>query len=256
MEQNNRGHNNSFHFYSWGIAASNKKRKEDTLEITPTQDFPFSEGEISSHYKKINTQGIDSSGGSFETEVKATSTIKASWIPIGQSNRFTSPDVRRGELVAIYRFSDQDKYYWVTAGREKKIRRMETVVYAFGATKQENVELNASNCYFLEISGHDGHVTLRTSMANGEMTSYTFQLNPKQGLATLRDSAGNQFNVNTAQNRLESIHSSGDYIILKGGENEHKSGIHTFINDIYCIGNIFATGVIIDQRGNTNHHKH
>jgi hypothetical protein len=25
---------------------------------------------------------------------------------------------------------------------------------------------------------------------------------------------------------------------------------------VKVVGNIFATGVIIDQRGNTNHHKH
>lgn len=251
-----KGHNGSFHFYSWGIAAANKKRKSDKLEITPTQDFPFTDDEVSSHVKKINSKGIDSSGNSFETEVKATITLSATWMPLGQSNRLTSPDVRRGELVAIYRFSDQDFYYWITAAKAKKIRRTETVIYAFGATKEENVELDANNSYFIEISGHDKHITLRTSMANGEMTQYTFQLNPGQGLATLRDSAGNQFNINTASNVVEVNHSSGDFIHLEGGTNTHRSGQHVFINDILCIGNIFATGVIIDQRGNTNHHKH
>lgn len=251
-----KGHNGSFHFYSWGIAAANKKRKSDKLEITPTQDFPFTDDEVSSHVKKINSKGIDSSGNSFETEVKATVTLSATWMPLGQSNRLTSPDVRRGELVAIYRFSDQDFYYWITAAKAKKIRRTETVIYAFGATKEENVELDASNCYFLEFSGHDKHITLKTSQANGELTQYTFQLNGGEGLATLRDSANNQININTASNKIESIHSSGDFIMLEGGTNTHKSGQHIFIGDILCIGSIFATGVIIDQRGNTNHHKH
>lgn len=252
----NRGQNNSFHFYSWGIVAANKKRKSDTIEVTPIQDLPFTEGEITSGYKKINSSGIDSSGGKFQSEVKVTNTISATWIPLGQSNRFTSPDVRRGERVAIYRFSDQDKYYWITSAKEKKIRRLETVIYAFGATKQENVELNADNCYFLEISGHDRHITLRTSMANGEMTQYTFQLNPGQGLATLRDSAGNQFNINTASNLVEVNHSSGDFIHLEGGTNTHRSGKHIFYNDIFVNGSIYATGVIIDDQGNTNHHGH
>ena len=56
-----KGHNGSFHFYSWGIAAANKKRKSDKLEITPTQDFPFTNDEVSSHVKKINSNIIDTS---------------------------------------------------------------------------------------------------------------------------------------------------------------------------------------------------
>ena len=252
----NRGQNNSFHFYSWGIVAANKKRKSDTIEVTPIQDLPFTEGEITSSYKKINSNGIDSSGGEFQSEVKVTNTISATWIPIGQSNRFTSPDVRRGERVAIYRFSDQDKYYWITSAKEKKIRRLETVIYAFGATKQENVELNADNCYFLEISGHNRHITLKTSKANNELTMYTFQLNPGSGLATLRDSDGNQFNINTKEKRIEIIHATGPSIVLTETENTHRGGRHIFYNDIFVIGSIYATGVIIDDQGNTNHHGH
>ena len=252
----NRGQNNSFHFYSWGIVAANKKRKSDTIEVTPIQDLPFTEGEITSGYKKINSNGIDSSGGEFQSEVKVTNTISATWIPLGQSNRFTSPDVRRGERVAIYRFSDQDKYYWITSAKENKIRRLETVIYAVGATKQEGVELNANNCYFLEISGHDKHVTLRTSMANGEIAQYTIQLNPGEGLATIRDSIGNEFNINSARNKVECNHSSGDFISLEGGMTIYKSGAHHFIGNIVCTGSIYATGVIIDAQGNTNHHGH
>ena len=251
-----KGHNGSFHFYSWGIAAANKKRKSDKLEITPTQDFPFTNDEVSSHVKKINSKGIDSSGNSFETEVKATITLSATWMPLGQSNRLTSPDVRRGELVAIYRFSDQDFYYWITAAKAKKIRRTETVIYAFGATKEENVELDASNCYFLEFSGHDKHITLKTSQANGELTQYTFQLNGGEGLATLRDNIGSQINIDTQKRLIEVIHPSTNSIILSDVAIIHNAPIHIFNGNMTCNGNIFATGTIIDVAGNTNHHGH
>ena len=251
-----KGHNGSFHFYSWGIAAANKKRKSDKLEITPTQDFPFTNDEVSSHVKKINSKGVDSSGNSFETEVKATITLSATWMPLGQSNRLTSPDVRRGELVAIYRFSDQDFYYWITAAKAKKIRRTETVIYAFGATKEENVELDANNSYFIEISGHDGHLTVRTSKANGELTTYTFQLNGKDGLATLRDDTGNQFNIDTKKRLIEIKHSSNTSIVMSDDLNTHSAPRHIINGDVYCNGSIYATGVIIDDSGNTNHHGH
>lgn len=251
-----KGHNGSFHFYSWGIAAANKKRKSDKLEITPTQDFPFTDDEVSSHVKKINSKGIDSSGNSFETEVKATVTLSATWMPLGQSNRLTSPDVRRGELVAIYRFSDQDFYYWITAAKAKKIRRTETVIYAFGATKEENVELDANNSYFIEISGHDGHLTVRTSKANGELATYTFQLNGKDGLATLRDNIGSQINIDTQKRLIEVIHPSTNSIILSDVAIAHNAPIHIFNGNMTCNGNIFATGTIIDVAGNTNHHGH
>ena len=51
-----KGHNGSFHFYSWGIAAANKKRKSDKLEITPTQDFPFTNDEVSSQQENNEPQ--------------------------------------------------------------------------------------------------------------------------------------------------------------------------------------------------------
>ena len=62
----------------------------DTLEITPIQDLPFTEGELAGNYTKVNSGGMDSSGGEFQSEVKVTNTLSATWIPLGQSNRFTS----------------------------------------------------------------------------------------------------------------------------------------------------------------------
>ena len=88
-----------FKFYSYGIVANNKKRDSYEIEVSPIEDIPFADGELTSHVKKDVTKGINSDAGHFETEVKTTNSIKATWLPMNQSNRKTAPDVRRGESV-------------------------------------------------------------------------------------------------------------------------------------------------------------
>ena len=246
-----------FKFYSYGIVANNKKRDSYEIEVSPIEDIPFADGELTSHVNKYATKGINSDDGCFETEVKATNSIKATWLPMGEANRRTAPDVRRGESVAIYRFGDSDKYWWNTMKNESKIRRAETVVYAYGATTKEGGELNANNCYFMEFSGHDGHITLQTSKANGEYASYIFQLNGKVGTATLVDDLGNEIVMDTSQDTIELNHHKGNSIKLNNDNtNVYVAKEHIFKGNIAVFGKIFATRTIIDVEGNTNHHVH
>ena len=58
------------------------------------------------------------------------------------------------------------------------------------------------------------------------------------------------------EKRIEIIHATGPSIVLTETENTHRGGRHIFYNDIFVNGSIYATGVIIDDQGNTNHHGH
>ena len=220
-----------FKFYSYGIVANNKKRDSYEIEVSPIEDIPFADGELTSHVKKDVTKGVNSDAGHFETEVKTTNSIKATWLPMNQSNRKTAPDVRRGESVSIYRFGDSDKYWWSTMKDEAKIRKAETVIYAYGATVKEGEELNASNCYFMEVNGHDGHITLQTSKANNEVTKYTLQLDCKKGTARLKDEVGNEFKVDSVNNTITLTQHQGNNTVLTNDtiEFNHKKGSNSKI---------------------------
>ncbi|EKD22558.1 MAG: hypothetical protein ACD_84C00046G0002 [uncultured bacterium] len=128
--------------------------------------------------------------------------MKATWLPLGGSNRITAPDVRRGETVVLYRFADSDEFFWVTLIDDFSLRKLETVVFAFSGTKVEGVKMDAGNTYFLEISTHSKMIHLHTSKANGEPYSYDIQLNTAEGFLQIQDDDGNFFKFDSADRHI------------------------------------------------------
>lgn len=201
-----------FRFYSSGLVAENKKLTSNEIEVTPVEDFTSLDGEITSNIVDYKSTGVDANGRTYTSNVKTKITIKAQWLPMGNSNRITSPDVRRGELVMIYQFGDSDKYYWTTLKQDNNLRKLETVIYAFSGTTNESETLNADNSYYLEISTHTKLVTFHTSKSNGEPYSYTVQINTGSGNILVTDDIGNIIELNSKEDRVYMKNSSGSTI--------------------------------------------
>lgn len=189
-------------FYSYGIVAENKKLDSRVVEVTPVEDLPMLNGEIKSGLVTDTVHSQDARGG--ETQIKTTTanSIPATWLPIGSSNRHTAPDVRRGEGVILYRFADSQHFFWTTLFDDLKLRKLETVIYAWSATKVEGAEINADNYYFLEVSTHRGMLHLHTSKANGEYCVYDVQINTKDGVIQIIDDVGNFFMFDSKEKQI------------------------------------------------------
>lgn len=199
--------------YSLGIVAENKKLGSRILEVTPIEDSPMIDGEINSNLVQDKVKSKDVNGGEYEVKTTTANSIKATWLPLGSSNRFTSPDVRRGERVILYRYSDEDKFYWATLFDDLKLRKLETVIYAFSGTKDESSdEVNAENYYFLEVSTHKGLVHFHTSKKNGEFCSYDLQINPKDGFIRIEDDVGNFFIFDSKEKQIALKNADDCYI--------------------------------------------
>lgn len=189
--------------YSVGIVAKNKPLDSPIIEVTPIEDLNMINGEITDHGVEYSAKGSDRDGGKYDVSVKSSNTIQAKWMPVGSPNRFTSPDVRRGEYVMIYQFGDADKYYWVTFKDDLTLRKLETVIYAFSGTADESEGVSGETHYFLEISTHKKLVHFHTSKANGEPFSYDVQLNTKDGYFIIQDDIGNVFTIDSKAHRIE-----------------------------------------------------
>lgn len=114
----------------------------------------------------------------------------------------TPPDVRRGELVFIWQYADEDLYYWTSPGKDDHLRRLETVIWAFSGTKDEKTKkLTPLNSYVVEVSTHKKLVTLTTSKANGEPYSYTVQINADKGGIVITDDDGQYLELNSKERR-------------------------------------------------------
>lgn len=195
--------------YSIGIVAANKPSNSNMIEVTPIEDFSMLSGQITDNVTSDTTGGTDSQGVPYQNKYTAGQSIKAKWMGVACANRVTSPDVRRGELVVIYKYAnaDADKgYFWVTMKQDINLRRLETVVYAWSGNPDDSFVFTednmADNMYYFEVSTHRGHIILHTSAANDEFTTYDLVVDTANGRVVLQDGIGNQFLFDSQNHRI------------------------------------------------------
>lgn len=203
-------------FYSLGIVAANKSLSSMTVEITPVEEFPMLDGQLTDDKQEYKADTVDNTGAAKSTTVDSTVTVKATWLPINNSNRRTAPDVRRGEKVVLYKFADTDKYWWNTLFNDSVLRRLETVIYAFSDNAKEGPSDTADSTYFLEVSTHRKIMHVHTSKSDGEPFAYDVQINAKDGIVTITDDAGNFFVLNSRDKRLTMQNSDESVVDING----------------------------------------
>lgn len=199
--------------YSYGVVAANKPLSSMNIEVTPMEDVPLVNGELTDNINTTNVKGADADGASYETVVRDSVTLTARWLPFS-SNRKTAPDVRRGEKVAIWKFADADKYYWSSLEYEAKYRKLETVIYAFSNTRVEKEDAYSDNTYFIEISTHNKLIHLHTSTSDGEPYGYDFILNTKEGNFQIRDTIENIIFLDSPTKRIVMKNAADSFIDL------------------------------------------
>jgi hypothetical protein len=188
--------------YSLGIVTEDKARKSDTIKVCPIEDIHMDQGLIKDQVRKYesnmpNHQGVKKTG-----QLKGGSILDADWIPYGHSNRISAPDVIKNETVLLFRFADTGKYYWTTVFREPKIRRLETVLYAFGNLVKGLIPWTKESSYWCEVSTHDKYIKIHTSKSDGEPYEYDLHLNTETGFLHINDDIGNYIDFNSSTNTL------------------------------------------------------
>ena len=190
-------------FYSIGIVAANKKLSSDLIEVVPMENTPLLSGELTDNIEQYQGSGKSPDGENFQVDMQTTTSIQARWLSMSDTNRVTSPDVRRGEMVCIYQFSDVDEYWWTTLKQDKKLRRLETVIYSFSNQRQENKEIAADSAYWFEVSTHGKYIHLHTAKNDKEPFVYDIQLNTKEGCLTIQDDDGNYIFLDSKERQIK-----------------------------------------------------
>lgn len=199
--------------YSVGVVAKNKPLDTPIIEVTPIEDTPMVDGELTDSQSQYAAQGQDAGGSSYQVSVPTAVTLKATWLPFGSSNRKSAPDVRRGETVVLFRFGDTDQYFWTTLKDDLHLRKLETVIYAFSGTRDESVtEVTAEHYYFLEVSTHNKLIHFHTSKADGEPFGYDIQINTKAGTILIQDDIGNYISFDSKGRQIEMKNADGSLV--------------------------------------------
>jgi hypothetical protein len=200
--------------YSIGVAAENKPLDTRFLNVAPIEMLSALDGEINFDPQDQVVRGKDSRGNQYEIKTTLDNSVTAEWYP-GASNRVTPPDIRRGELIELFRLADTDKFYWRCMGLRDNLRRLETVIWAFNGTPNEGDEgISYETSYFFEVSTHKKLITMSTSQANGEPFRYTFQFNTKDGHVLLTDDVGNHVLLDSANTNIHLENIEGTMVEL------------------------------------------
>ncbi len=195
--------------YGYGSVALDKPEGTNIIEVFLKDILYAAEGDVSKT-TDMNLS-VNNSEGIVKTEqVSSGTTIPARWLAESQPNRITSPDVRKNETVLVYRYANNDDYYWEKIFTEDKLRGKETVTFAFKNT-DEQVAITLDNSYIFHVSTKNKLIQLHTSTNDGEKVGYDIILDLKESILTSKDTRGNHSTLNSLEddwtiNANKSIH--------------------------------------------------
>ena len=189
--------------YSLGIVTENKAIGKDEIQVTPIEEFSFEQGKIVPDTRKHTSNLPDTRGVVKKADIKGSAILTAKWIPFGNANRDTAPDVCKSETVLIFRYADTQKYYWDTIFREPMLRRKEHVRYSF-SNKPDGIDpYDGSSSYWVEYSTVGQYIHLHTSDNDGEPCTYDVKIDAKAGNLSIQDNLGNSLQLNSAAGHLQ-----------------------------------------------------
>lgn len=205
-----------FREISIGTVAENKLRTSNEIEIWLEEFHPLVDGEVVGGYTEDSIDCTNVYGDRLSFSVKLSNTVTATWRGDG-TNRYTAPDVRRGEQVRVFQFGDTDKYVWeVVNGPGETTRKRETVITVFSNTTDENDNTaTPENSWYQEVNTHEKLITTQTNKNDGEPFAYTQQINAKEGnVVVISDDIGNYIQLNSSEQHIILETASGAKIEL------------------------------------------
>ena len=197
-----RGHKSKYELYSLGIVVKDKPLKSDIIEVCPIEDLNLTDGDIATYKNERSISLPDITGKMIHSKATSTSVIKATWVPMADGNRITSPNVCANETVRIFRYANTDEYYWDTIFREPLLRRLEEVMYAYSDLKAPLKAFDKNSSYWILWSTLNKKVQIHTSKSDGEPFTYDVIIDTKNGSVTIEDDIKNKIELTSKNSTL------------------------------------------------------
>nr|DAN24521.1 MAG TPA: central spike protein [Caudoviricetes sp.] len=186
------------------VADNYNPKNGNIIKVNITDLFPLMKGHITDNPIPMKVKYKDALGREVISTGTHNNNIECIYFST-DTYRKTPPDVQRGEQVWVWQQGD-GKWYWEPCNKDSlSSRRLETVVQAVNADKptgKDSGQFGADNTYYTEVSSHNKTYTISTSAANGEVTSYLFQINGEKGSMILQDGMGNFVEINSAAGKV------------------------------------------------------
>lgn len=178
--------------YSLGIVTADKEASSWEIEAYPIEVLPTVSGDFS-ETEKIESTATNMVGEKVSISLEKSSTITAEWLPLGNYNRVSAPDVCRGETVVLFRYAGEDKFYWIPLYSEVDLRKRETVMYFFSNKDKavDNRDDLQKNGYYLLADTVGKRFQLHTSDNDEEAAAYDIIVDTNEGKITIQDNVEN-----------------------------------------------------------------
>jgi hypothetical protein len=201
--------------YGVGTVTMDKDVNTNEIQVNIKSLFPEADGATET---AIDQQTVTTQSPTGDTKSSTTlqgNTVSAVWMPVN-TNRITSPDVRVGSKVVVYKFQGQNTFRWTYFGMDGTLR-LETIIWAFSASPNvnENSPLNSDNYYMLLLSTHQKKIQLITGQGNGEPTNYVIELNTGTGQFSIVDGEDNIISLNSMEHSFSYSNQEKSFINIQ-----------------------------------------
>lgn len=195
----------SLKIYSLGIVVKAEDPDTKEIQVSPIESMNLQQpGMISQNKIEFRGSHPDDKGISVAGDVKAENYVKAKWICIGSSNRVTAPDVYPNETVLLFRYSNNDVYYWTSIFHEPELRKKEAVTFGVsnlsvtkGWTGNTPIAYTKDTAYWFDIDAVKKMVSLSTPNNDGEFAKYTFEIDTAKSTLKINDNRGNSVAIDS-----------------------------------------------------------
>lgn len=196
-----------------GYAAEDKPYDVNMLKVSIPELMPFDNGKMESGeaqapYTLTNEDGTTETG-----QITITNTFNCTYF--GMTHEVIPPDVVTGEQVMIFHKSSSDTYYWVSMGRDDKLRHREKITN-YAANSGRGEALNRENSYGSHSSTRSGdkYAEFFTTDSDGEEYAYRVKLDALNSILYIDDNGQNSIKLESKIPRIHLENRDGTQVSL------------------------------------------
>lgn len=196
-----------------GIAAEDKIYNSRLLKIYLPELLSMFQGELKDLTSEEVITITDPKTQKKETiKLDTSNTIVAEYLGLF-TNRVTPPDIRKGEQVIVFRYSDNDIFYWLPLGRDDYLRTLEHMRLFICDTQERIKELTDDNMYYIEMDSlYSKTITIRTSKSDGEKFRYIIQIDAEKNQVLISDDDDNYIILQSDIPRIKLHNKNNSYV--------------------------------------------
>lgn len=197
----------SLKIYSLGIVIKSEDAPASgRIMVSPVESMNIqAPGVIGDNHNEFKASHPNEKGQSTPGTLTAENYVKAKWMSLGASNRVTPPTVHPNETVLLFRYGNDDTFYWTTLFHEPDLRKKESAAFAFSNLSTAKgwggdgkaVKFDKSTSYWFEVDTTKKIASFTTPKNDGEAASFSITVDAGKGSLTLQDDKGNSITIDS-----------------------------------------------------------